>query len=336
MELTTVSDPVRLWEVLAQTAPDLVLLDVDMPGATGLELCRMLRNDPRWATIPILVLTGSVTSERVVDVFTAGADDYVTKPVVTMELLARVRNRLDRSAAQQRMAEIDPLTGLVNRAVLHVEFDRLKAMAQAQSQPLSLSLAMIDLDGFKRFNATYGHSLGDVVLHRLARRLSAEFTGFDVVSRWAGQEVAVLMYGMSRSDGVARVASALDSFREETFATPDGPAAVTFSAGVAELGVDGASLQRLSQSGGEAVRQAKATGGERVLPAGWTDEANAQVVDIVVVEDDEVLAGSLLHTLHTRGLRVVHLCDGKEAVARLTGPDRSAPRWSCSTSTSRG
>jgi diguanylate cyclase (GGDEF)-like protein len=324
MALTTVSDSFRLWDVLTEVVPDLVLLDVDMPGATGLELARMIRNDPRWALLPVLVLTGSIGPERVIEVFAAGADDYASKPLVAVEVLTRVRNRLDRARAQQRMAQIDPLTGLVNRAVLHAEFDRLKSLALAQSQPLAV--AMIDMDGFKKFNAAYGHGLGDVVLQRLARLLATHFTGADVVARWAGQEIAVLMYGMARSDGVARVATALESFRAATFATPDGPVSVSFSAGVAELGLDGKDLQRLSQVAVAASRQAKDTGGERVLPAGWTDDANAQVVDVVLVEDDEVLADLLVHSLHTRGLRVVHLSDGKEALSRLTGAGRLRAR----------
>lgn len=324
MALTTTSDPLRLWDVLAEVVPDLVLLDVDMPGVTGFELARMIRNDARWKLLPVLVLTGSIGPERVVEVFAAGADDYVSKPVVEVELVTRVWNRLERARAQQRLAEIDPLTGLVNRTVLQAEFERLRALALAQAQPLSV--AMIDLDRFKAFNAAHGYALGDVVLQRLARMLGTTFTGADVVSRWAGQEIVVVMYGMGRSDGVARVATVLESFRATTFATADGPVAVSFSAGVAELGVDGPDLQRLTQAAAATVRRSKETGGERVLAAGWTDEADAQVVDVVLVEDDEVLAGLLVHALYTRGLRVVHLTDGKEALARLTGDDRLRAR----------
>lgn len=324
MALTTISDPLRMWDVLTEIVPDLVLLDVDMPGATGFELARMIRNDPRWTLLPVLVLTGSIGPDRVVEVFAAGADDYVSKPVVEVELLTRVRNRLERARAQQRMAEIDPLTGLVNRTVLHAEFDRLRSLALTQSQPLSV--AIIDMDGFKGLNAAYGYALGDLVLQHLARLLSAAFTGADVVSRWAGQEIAVVMYGMARSDGVARVATVLEDFRAGTFATPDRAVTVSFSAGVAELGADGRDLQQLSQAAVAAVRKSKATGGERVLAAGWTDEGNAQVVDVVLVEDDEVLAGLLVHSLYTRGLRVVHLTDGKEALDRLTGATRLRAR----------
>jgi diguanylate cyclase (GGDEF)-like protein len=187
-------------------------------------------------------------------------------------------------------------------------------------------VALIDMDGFKEFNAAYGYALGDVVLQRLARLLSTAFTGADVVARWAGQEIAVVMYGMARSDGVARVATALEDFRADTFATPDGTVSVSFSAGVAELGVDGQDLQRLGQAAAAAVRKSKATGGERVLPAGWSDEGNPQVADVVLVEDDETLAGLLVHALHTRGLRVVHLSNGKEALARLTGGTRLRAR----------
>lgn len=324
MALTTISDPFRLFDVLTEVVPDLVLLDVDMPGVTGFELARMIRSDPRWALLPVLILTGSIRPEQVVEVFAAGADDYASKPVVEVELLTRVRNRLERVRAQQRMREIDGLTGLVNRSVLQSEFDRMKALASAQSQPLSV--AMLDMDQFKAFNAAHGYVLGDIVLQRLARLLTTAFTGADVVSRWAGQEFVVLMYGMTRSDAVARIAGVLEIFRAATFAVPDGTVTMTFSGGVAEFGVDGEDLQRLTQAAAGAVRKSKDTGGERVLAAGWSDEGNAQVVDVVLVEDDEVLAGLLVHSLYTRGLRVLHLTDGKEALARLTGTTRLRPR----------
>jgi len=324
MEITIVSDPLRLWKVMAESPPDLVLLDVDMPGVTGLELCGMIRRDPHWALLPVLVLTGSIGPHEVTEVFAAGADDYASKPIVAAELLTRVRNRLERVRLQRRMAEIDPLTGLVNRTVLIAAFDRLRGRALQQNQPLSV--AMIDLDRFRRFNDAFGHALGDVVLQRLARQLTSSFSGVDVVARWAGQEIAVVMYGMNRFDGVARVSKALEEFAFQDVATPDGPRSLTFSAGVAELGPDGADLQRLAQSAGRAVVQAKRAGGERVMPAGWSEDADPALVDVVLVEDDEVLAGLLVHALQTRGLRVVHLDDGLVALSRLTGADRLRPR----------
>lgn len=325
MRLTTVSDPLTFWDALQETAPDLLLLDLDMPGVTGLELCRLVRGDPRWATLPVLVLTGSIDPGSVHEVFAAGADDYVAKPVVGPELLTRVGNRLDRVRLHRRLAETDPLTGLANRRKFDAEFARLCVLAGRYAQPLSF--ALLDLDAFKRVNDLHGHTLGDAVLQRLGAQLAGAFRGEDVVARWGGEEMAVAMYGMRGIDGIARMAGALEAFRGVSFPTATGePLHVTFSAGVAEYGVDGDDLHHLYRAADDALYEAKRSGGDRVLPAGWRPQADAASTDVLLVEDDEVLAGLLVHAMRTRGLRCLHLTDGQQALRRLTGPERVRAR----------
>jgi DNA-binding response OmpR family regulator/HPt (histidine-containing phosphotransfer) domain-containing protein len=100
MKVTTLSEPSRFWETLEATAPDLLILDLDMPMHDGIELCRAVRTDPAWANLPILFLTAhsaSLASDRV---FAAGADDFVTKPVVEATLVTRILNRLERIGLQ--------------------------------------------------------------------------------------------------------------------------------------------------------------------------------------------------------------------------------------------
>lgn len=103
MIVTTLSEPSRFWETLEASVPDLLILDLDMPMYDGIELCRAVRTDPQWATLPILFLTAhaaAIASDRV---FAAGADDFVTKPVVDATLVTRIINRLDRSGLQRSM-----------------------------------------------------------------------------------------------------------------------------------------------------------------------------------------------------------------------------------------
>ncbi|HEU4811629.1 MAG TPA: diguanylate cyclase, partial [Nocardioides sp.] len=293
LELTTLSDPSRFWDVLEETAPDLVLLDLDMPDVGGLELCRLVRADAHWETLPVLVLTASTAADSLHDVFAAGADDFVAKPVVGPELLTRVLNRLERVRLYRQLAETDPLTGLPNRRKFAMDVRRLRAMASRYDQPLSF--ALLNLDRFKRVNDQHGHTTGDALLQRLAELLARSFRTEDVVARWSGEELAIAMYGMRRDDGVARVAAMLEAFREETFATADGPLNATFSAGVAQFGVDGDELHQLYRRADEACAQAKAIGGDRVLPAGWSPGADDGLMDVIIVEDDPVLASLLTH-----------------------------------------
>ena len=325
--VTGVTEPERFWATLRESAPDLVVLDLDMPVVSGTELCRLLRADPRWSALPVVFLTSHVGRDTIEAIFAAGADDYVPKPVGGPELLTRITNRLERTKILQARAETDPLTGLANRRKFESQWTRLQAMAERYGQPLSF--ALLDLDHFRDVNNRYGHEVGDVALKHIGRLLSECFRGEDVVARWGGEEIALAMYGMSRSDGVRRVTDALRAISEKTMATPDGQSfRVSFSGGVSEHKVDGATLLDLYRRADEALYAAKALGRSRVLPAGeWRDvHGYDRLVDVVVVEDDDVVAELLMHALADSGYRSLRVNDGQAAVELLTDASRQPPR----------
>jgi diguanylate cyclase (GGDEF)-like protein len=323
LSVTTLDDPVRFWDVLEATAPDLVLLDLDMPAVTGLELCRMIRADPRWEATPIVVVTGNPVAQAVQELFAAGADDYVTKPVVGAELLTRVTNRLERVRLYRQLADTDPLTGLPNRRRFLADGDRLRHEALRYRQPMSV--AVLDIDQLRRLNDRYSPELGDAVLRRLARLLLEQASEHDLVARWAGAELVIALYGMRREDGVARVASTLEALRSESFALADQPPLrVSCSAGVAEYGLDGSDLHALYRAAAQALQRAKSIGGDRVLPVGW-QESSGDAVDVVVVEDDSSIGDLLVHALTTRGLRCLQVTDGPSALTMLTAAGAPQP-----------
>jgi DNA-binding response OmpR family regulator len=101
--LTLLDDPQQFWHTLEQTAPDLLILDVEMPELSGLELCQVVRNDPYWSELPVLFLSARTDAQTVQQVFTVGADDYVSKPIVGPELVARILNRLERSQILRKL-----------------------------------------------------------------------------------------------------------------------------------------------------------------------------------------------------------------------------------------
>ncbi|HEX2207241.1 MAG TPA: response regulator, partial [Longimicrobium sp.] len=321
IRVDTLNQPERFWEALESSAPDVVLLDVDMPRVNGLELCRVLRNDPRWKSVPVVFLTSRTDPTTVQEVFAAGADDFVGKPFVGPELGARILNRLERVRMQRSLAETDALTGVPNRRGSEEVLERFLRLAAAQGEPLALGV--VDLDCFKSVNDRCGHAVGDEVLARVARVLQKRFHAEDVVARWGGEEFVVGMYGMDRADGVQRLAEALEVLREEPFVAPDGETfSVTFSAGVAEFATDGHDLQSLYRAADAAMYEAKQAGRDRVLPSGWTPGSGEgpRTVDVLVVEDDPAIARLLQHALETRGLRHEWVSSGERASALLTGP----------------
>ena len=266
IELSTLAQPLAFWDHLEEESPDLIVLDVDMPNVSGLELCGIIRNDQRWASLPVLFLTARTDVRTVKSLFEAGADDYVMKPIVGPELVTRIANRLERARLFRSMAETDTLTGVANRRKSGQVLAQYLRLSERYGQPLSM--AIIDIDHFKKVNDDHGHAVGDAVLRELGHILLQTFRGEDIVARWGGEEFVVGMYGMTRENGVRRLSELLDHFRGETFEGVNGNRfTITFSAGVAEAPSDGSDLQALYRAGDNALYRAKEAGRARVLPA---------------------------------------------------------------------
>jgi DNA-binding response OmpR family regulator len=110
LKVVSLNDPRRFWETLEASLPDLLILDIKMPYVSGVELCQVVRNDPRWSGLPILFLTDRTDAATVNQVFAVGADDFVNKPIIGPELVTRIINRLERIKLLRNLAEVDPQT----------------------------------------------------------------------------------------------------------------------------------------------------------------------------------------------------------------------------------
>jgi diguanylate cyclase (GGDEF)-like protein len=315
----TLDDPRRFWQAMEAAPPDLLLLDVAMPRFDGLDLCRVVRADPRWSALPLLFLTAHTDPETERAAFAAGADDLIPKPISGPALVDRITQRLERVQIIRSVSETDPCTGLANRRKTESALDQLLRLADRHRQPLCLT--RINVDHLAAVNARYGHAAGDAVLRSLGALLQRAFRGEDIVGRWRGDELVLGMYGLTRDDGVHRVAEVLERFRQETFVGAAGTKFMaTFSGGVGEYPEDGHDLQGLLLAAGQALRMAKTSGRDRVRPAGWHPGwGPAQTVDVVLVDDDEVLARLILYALETRGYCAQWVRDGEAAAKALTG-----------------
>jgi PAS domain S-box-containing protein len=107
INVVTLEDPRNFWEQLEKTAPELLILDIEMPYLKGLELCQVVRNDPRWSDLPIVFLTVHQDSDIIDQVFSLGADDFINKPIVGSALVTRIINRLERLKLRRRIAKQD-------------------------------------------------------------------------------------------------------------------------------------------------------------------------------------------------------------------------------------
>jgi DNA-binding response OmpR family regulator len=230
----------------------------------------------------------------------------VAKPVRADELAARVTGRLERTAGGIGGGDVDHATGLLRRAVAEPQLERLVALARRLGQPLCV--AALAVDGFQ---ALQGRDR-DTGLAAAGLAAEAALRDGDLAAAWSGGERELIL-GMLGSDAHAahgRLVEALDAAREQAAGFPS-------SAGIAEHPRDGTELAGLVAAASAARRDAVAGGGGVTIAgaaAGGTER-----VDVVLVEDDELLAQLILDGLRTRGYRTHWIADGDEAAARLGG-----------------
>jgi two-component system, cell cycle response regulator len=194
----------QAWAILsAPDAPYLAILDWVMPGLTGPEVCRRLRESRREPYTYILLLTSKTSKEETVEGMEAGADDYVVKPFHEHELKVRLRAgrrilelQSDLVNAREELRERankDLLTLLPNRQAIEAEL--VREVSRCHRSDESVGIVLLDLDLFKDINDKYGHFAGDAVLRETAHRLRANMRDYDQVGRYGGEEFLVVLPG---------------------------------------------------------------------------------------------------------------------------------------------
>lgn len=193
-------DGTQALELAREHHPDLILLDVMMPGLTGFEVAQQLKNDAATADIPIIF----VTAKHELDALVQGLEvavDYISKPFAVPELTARVRAAMRMRKLQEdlkssneelsKLATTDLLTGLLNRRGFATQFD--DELWRARRFGHGIGFVLFDLDRFKGVNDTYGHAQGDIVLQLFADVLTRSSRRVDKVARFGGEEFALLL-----------------------------------------------------------------------------------------------------------------------------------------------
>jgi len=242
----------------------LVLLDVDMPGLDGYAVCRRLRSDPRFTSVPIVMVTGHEDSAAIGLAFDAGATDFISKPVNWALLPRRLAYILRNAAAAERierLAYFDPLTGLPNRQRCLETAEREFAAAAASGE--SVAIVYLDLNSFKRVNDTFGHSVGDAVLRTVADKLTdsaasaARASAHVCVSRFGGDEFVILVRDADAGSIAVEIAEQCSS----TFKAPIQYDGLEFysapSIGIAMYPCDGHDVTTVLKHADTAMYQAK-------------------------------------------------------------------------------
>jgi diguanylate cyclase (GGDEF)-like protein len=287
-------DGTQALSAIRQARPDLILMDVEMPGLGGVEVCRIIKansGEGGFGFIPVILMTARQAAGKV-EGLELGADDYLVKPFDMLELGARVKSMLRLKALQDALIEknreldrankelarkreellalsrTDPLTSLSNRRYFEERLEEEFARARRYRSPLSL--VMLDIDYFKRINDTFGHPFGDEVLRAVAQVTRARLREVDLLARYGGEELIALLPETSPADSLIaceRVREAIEALQLDYTGLDGTKRVVRCTASLGVASVPSPTLQTaedLLRAADECLYAAKGAGRNRV------------------------------------------------------------------------
>ncbi|MBS4099315.1 MAG: diguanylate cyclase [Sulfuricella sp.] len=257
-----VHKPERVLEVLQEFRPDMVLMDMYMPGCTGRDLAQLIRQVPDYVGLPIVYLSSETDRKKQFSAMRVGAEGFLTKPIQPEDLVTAVAIRAERMRILRTLMARDSLTGLYNHTTTTQLLD--SALSNAARHQLPLCFVMIDVDNFKSVNDTYGHPVGDQVLLALARVLQQRLRNSDIVGRYGGEEFAAILHEIELVHAAQIIDQLREDFSKVRFHAGDAEFSCTFSAGIAAF-PQFKRLEILREAADRALYDAKKQGRNRVM-----------------------------------------------------------------------
>lgn len=273
-QVKTCTDPRQFEAAMSQFQPDLVLLDVMLSGMTGFELARYIRQDERYATLPIVFLTTQNQLDARIESARAGGDDHLIKPVAPALLLNCVASRLERSRYLRSLLYRDGLTALLN----HTSF--MEQMSQVFSNQKRKNteavIIILDLDNLKAINERHGFPGGDKVIQAMSLMLRKRLRQSDIIGRIQSDEFGIVAEGISEKEAVMLAGRLIDDFSQMQHSTLSFSGFyATCSAGVAKFDPSSMTLEKWVDAAYASLAEAKAQGRNCVV--GYGESKSMQV-----------------------------------------------------------
>lgn len=277
-EVVLASDGISAIKAVVDTSPDVVLLDLILPGMSGTEVCRWIKLNNDTKGIPVIMLTALSSVDDKASGIKAGADDYLPKPYNEIELNAKIYAALRMKALQdelrqknkelsellakmEAMAITDPLTGLYNRRQFDTVLEAEWKKYQRYNHPISCLL--VDIDFFKAVNDTYGHKTGDLVLIEIGNILKKSIRDVDTVARWGGEEFIAMLPHTDKGQSLIVAQRMLEKVSVHEFEQfPD--KRITVSIGLSCSSPSVNTKERLVEEADSALYEAKKNGRNRI------------------------------------------------------------------------
>lgn len=225
-----IADPAQLIPTLDDYQPDLILMDMYMPGFNGIEATRVLRQLPAYSATPVVYLSAESDIGMQVEALRLGGDQFLTKPFNPVLLAAIVKTKIERFREAQRTSQIDGLTGLLNHTSIKTRIDTLMSRFSGEE---NLTAIMLDIDNFKSVNDVYGHPVGDQVIRSLAWLLKGRLRTSDYIGRYGGEEFLIALPGATAQAAKEVMDRIRNDFSSLPHAHQHGSLYASFSAGIA-------------------------------------------------------------------------------------------------------
>ncbi len=196
----TVLDGISALEAVEEERPDVILLDISMPGMDGFEVCQKLKESPKSRDIPVIFLSASHDTESIVRAFDVGGVDYISKPYNTQEVLIRLQTQLKLKKALELLEQrslYDDLTGVPNRKKFFQDAQRWMKRSQAG---IPLHLYILSIENFIDLNDKYGYEVGDQVIKAIALIVKKLVKANYVLSRFGGSEFFLVFNGIEKAE----------------------------------------------------------------------------------------------------------------------------------------
>jgi len=260
----TMTDAKEFLLKLSEFQPDLILMDINMPYCSGIELAQIVHQQENLSGIPIIFLSSITEKSRQLEVLSYAGDDFLTKPIDPKELLATIHNRLMRSRMLRSRMMRDSLTNLYNHTLIHHQLEREIVVAERYNR--NLCVALFDIDHFKGVNDNYGHQAGDKILKDLSLYLEKNVRKSDLIGRYGGEEFLIILPNTDLNEGVKIVDDLRSGFAASRHKIGTEEIQITLSGGVANYPAIKSSSD-LVKAADKALYQAKENGRNQIVAA---------------------------------------------------------------------
>lgn len=279
----------RGLKIFYETKPDLILLDILLPDFSGIEVLNQIIGKAKKERIPIIIISGEYSKATQMHAYTLGVMDFLPKPVDIDLFLVLIKNRFQLKREWQESIIIDELTGAFNRK--HFNQVMRQLISDFKRTNRVFSLALIDLDYFKKVNDTYGHLIGDEVLQIFAEHVQSSIRMEDTFCRYGGEEFAVFLPNTDTASAMVVIQRIQERFAVTDFFAKNEIFHVTFSSGISEVKEAENIADKLIEEADQALYASKDAGRNQttLYAEHLTSTKQHSVLNVIIVDDDALI-----------------------------------------------